>query len=141
MTRVTEWGAVADPSKFPLLDPNELDATGRAIGAAIRVHRTLGPGLLEGLYHRALAIELGRSGIKYDVERPVVLTYAGVEIGTQRLDLVIEDRIVVELKAVEALSRLHRAQLLSYLRATRIRIGLLMNFNSEVLTVKRILNG
>lgn len=132
---------MAAPPRFPSLDADDLNTTGRVIGAAIRVHRALGPGLLEGLYHRAFAVELSQSGIRHDVERPVVLTYAGVEIGTQRLDIVVEDRLVVELKAVEALSRLHRAQLLSYLRATRIRIGLLMNFNSEVLTVKRILNG
>ena len=103
------------------------------IGCAIRVHRTLGPGFLESIYRKAMYVELGASGLSYESERPVPVKYRDVEIAGQRVDLIVEGQIVVELKAVVKLDEVHRAQLISYLRATGLRGGLLVNFRVAVL--------
>jgi GxxExxY protein len=103
------------------------------IGCAIEVHRQLGPGFLEGIYHDALSIELEATGLPFQREVPVILQYRGRPLRPHRLDLVVDGRIIVELKSVEHLDRIHRAQLISYLRASGIRLGLLINFNVEVL--------
>lgn len=122
------------------LSPQEDALTERIIGAALEVHKVLGPGLLEGLYQKALGVELARAGLPIQLERLVSVTYRGVNLGDQRLDLVVADRVIVELKAVETLAQVHRAQLLTYLRTTGMRIGLLINLGSEQLQVKRLLN-
>ena len=114
--------------------------TGRIIGAALRVHKTLGPGLLEGLYQKALGVELNRDGLHVQRERSVPVTYLGEILGEQRLDLVVASKVVVELKAVEQLGQVHRAQLLTYLRVSGLPIGLLINLGSEHIQVKRLLN-
>ena len=103
------------------------------IGCAIRVHRTLGPGFLESIYRKAMYVELGASGLSYESERPVPVKYRDVQIAGQRVDLIVEGQIVVELKAVVKLDEVHRAQLISYLRATGLRGGLLVNFRVAVL--------
>jgi GxxExxY protein len=105
----------------------------RTIGCAIRVHAALGPGYLEGLYQDAMSIELESEGLAFEREFATNVMYRGGPLRTQRLDLVVEGQIVVELKAVERLERIHQAQLLSYLKATGIRVGLLMNFHDEYL--------
>jgi GxxExxY protein len=104
-----------------------------AIGCAIEVHRRLGPGFLEGVYHDAMAIELEVSGLLARREVPVVLSYRDRPLREHRLDLVVEDCVILELKAVERLERIHRAQVISYLRASGLRVGLLINFNTEQL--------
>lgn len=119
----------------------ELDGLARqVIGAAIEVHSTLGPGYLESVYEEALAVELECRGIEYGRQVPVSIDYKGRAVGEARLDLVVADRLVIELKAVGGLLPIHQAQVLSYLKATRRQLGLLINFNVSVLRdgVKRI---
>ena len=122
------------------LTPQDDALTERIIGAALRVHRTLGPGLLEGLYQKALCVELIRSGLACQREVFIPVSYLGVPLGEQRLDLVVDNRVIVELKAVESLAQVHRAQLLTYLKMSGVAIGLLVNLGSEQLQVKRLLN-
>ncbi len=115
------------------LDP-ELEMLGqRIIGAAITVHRALGPGFLEPTYKRAMAVELGHLGLDCLVEHPVAVMYRGVMVGDGKIDLLVQGAVIVELKAVEALMPAHKAQIMSYLRATKLKLGLLINFNSTLL--------
>ena len=109
-------------------------------GCAIAVHRALGPGYLESIYKAAMCIELDSRGLSYMRERSVDVSYRGIAIPGQRIDLIVDGLIVVELKAVESLSEVHRAQLISYLRTTGLRGGLLVNFRVRVLKdgLKRI---
>ena len=111
-----------------------LDCSERVIGACIEVHRHLGPGLLESAYERCLAIELVQLGLRYERQRPVAINYKGLVLDRgYRLDLVVEDELIVEIKATERLLPLHEAQVLTYLRLTGIRAGLLVNFGAETL--------
>ena len=110
--------------------------TGEVIGAAIEVHRVLGAGYLESLYQGALAVELRGRGIRFEKEKIIAVTYKGNPIGESRLDFLIENTLVVELKAVANLTSLHEAQVLSYLKATNNNLALLINFN-----VTRLKNG
>ncbi|WP_025321611.1 GxxExxY protein [Deferrisoma camini] len=103
--------------------------TEAVIGAAIEVHRHLGPGYLESVYEEALGIELDLRGIPHQRQVPVSVDYKGRSVGEGRLDLLVGDRLVVELKAVEALAPIHHAQVISYLKATGSPVGLLLNFN------------
>jgi len=108
--------------------------TREIIGAAIEVHRHLGPGLLESAYRRCLMQELSLRGISFESELPVSLQYKGMQLESgYRLDLLIQDAVVVETKSVEALAKVHEAQLLTYLRLGGWSVGLLINFNVEVL--------
>jgi GxxExxY protein len=119
-------------------DAMDEDLITRTIGAAVAVHQELGPGFWESIYHRALCLQLHALNIAFDVEIPISLSYRGEPIGVHRLDLVVEKRIVVELKAVPKLVYAHRMQVLSYLRATELRVGLLFNFHESVLAVRRV---
>jgi len=120
--------------RIPSPLPPEIDGLlHKTIGCCIAVHRALGPGLLETIYSRAIALELGASGIPFDRERTYPVTYRGELLCEQRLDFVVGGAIVVEIKSVEHLSTLHDAQLLNYMRIARLRVGLLMNFNVPVL--------
>lgn len=110
---------------------NEL--TKNVIGAAIEVHRHLGPGFLEAVYERALAIELGLLGMRCSQQQPASVSYKGYDVGEGRLDIVVEDCLVVELKAIDRVADIHKAQVISYLKATGHQLGLLINFNTEVL--------
>ena len=105
----------------------------RVIGAAIEVHRHLGPGFLESIYHRALCLELRERGISFAVEKAIAVVYKGHTLHSQKLDLIVESRLVVEVKAVAQLEEIHGSQVVSYLRATGLRAGLLLNFNSTVM--------
>ena len=108
--------------------------TREIIGAAIEVHRHLGPGLLESAYRRCLMQELSLRGISFESELPVSLQYKGMQLESgYRLDLLIQDAVVVETKSVEALAKVHEAQLLTYLRLGGWSVGMLINFNVEVL--------
>ena len=117
----------------PLTPKAELAMT-NAIGAGISVHRELGPGFVEPIYQQAMHIELVRRGIAFEAQRTITVAYQGTEIGNQRVDLVVEGLIVVELKAVIRFEEIHRAQLVSYLRTMGLRGGLLLNFRVPVLS-------
>jgi len=115
----------------------------RIIGAAIEVHRHLGPGLLESAYESCLVFELKRLGHGVEEQKPLPVVYKQVKLDCgYRLDLVVEDEIIVEIKAIEKLLPIHEAQVLSYLRLAKKRVGLLMNFHISVLKsgLKRIVN-
>ena len=117
--------------------------TRRIIGAAIEVHKVAGPGLLESAYEACLAFELRQMGFKDDVQKPLPVVYKDVKLECgYRLDLVVEDSVIVEIKAVEQLCPIHDAQLLSYLRIAHTQVGLLINFHNRVLKdgLKRIVN-
>lgn len=113
----------------------------KVIGAAIEVHRLLGPGYLESVYEEALCVELQQQKIVFVRQSPIAVNYKGIKVGEGRLDLLVENRLIVELKAVEALAPIHRAQVLSYLKATKLQLGLLINFNAPILkdNIKRII--
>jgi GxxExxY protein len=111
-----------------------LDVLARSvIGAAIEVHRHLGPGYLESIYEEALAVELELRGVPFERQKPIEVNYKGREVGQGRIDLLIEGQLLVELKTVEALALIHKAQVISYLKATHLHLGLLINFNVPVL--------
>jgi len=117
--------------------------SGRIIGAAIEVHRHLGPGLLESAYETCLAFELEQFGFRIERQKPLPVVYKNVKLDCGcRLDIVVEDVIIVEVKAIEQLAPIHDAQLLSYLRTSGLNVGLLMNFHVRVLKdgLKRIVN-
>jgi GxxExxY protein len=108
--------------------------TGSIIGAAIDVHRSLGPGLLESAYEACLAFELAQRGLKVEQQKPLPLVYKEVKLDCgYRLDLLVEEKIIVEVKAVDRLAPIHQAQLLSYLKLSGCEVGLLINFNVKVL--------
>jgi GxxExxY protein len=107
--------------------------TARVIGCAIEVHRVLGPGLLEAIYETALTIEFDEVGICYERQVPIPTFYKGRALGHYRVDLIVEDIVLVEVKAVAHMNPIFEAQLLTYLRLTRKRVGLLINFNSRLL--------
>ena len=111
---------------------NEEDRlTGRIIGLAIDVHRNLGPGLLESAYGDCLSHELAEAGLPFRRQAPIPTVYKGRSIATvYRADILVADTVILELKSVETLAPLHEAQILTYLRLSGLRIGLLMNFNS-----------
>lgn|SRR5579862_926007 len=110
------------------------------LGAAIEVHRALGAGFLESVYENALAVALRNRGIHFARQHGVRVWFEGQEVGLHRLDLVVEEQVVVEIKAVRALEDIHFAQLRSYLRATGLHTGLLLNFNAPILVIKRIVS-
>ncbi len=117
--------------------------TREIIGAAIAVHRELGPGLLESAYEACLAYELTQRGLRVEQQKPLPVVYREVHLECgYRLDLVVEDIVIVELKSVEKLLPVHRAQVLSYLRLANRQVGLLINFNEKVLMngVHRLVN-
>lgn len=121
-------------------EPGMNELTERVIGAAIAVHRAIGPGFLEATYGKALAIELRHLGIDFVQEAPVSMSYRGESIGEGRLDFLIEGKLILELKAVDQLHPIHTAQAISYLKATGHKLALLINFNVPVLKdgIKRI---
>jgi len=110
------------------------------IGAAVAVHTALGPGFLEGIYQRAFEIELRETGLRFESQIRVPVHYRTQLVGVHRLDILVEGVLVVELKAVSTVVEAHMAQLRSYLKATDCRIGLVLNFSSPVLGVRRVVN-
>ncbi len=115
-------------------------ASHEIIGAAIEVHRHLGPGFLESVYEQALVHEMQARGLVVHQQKPIAVTYKELQIEGQRLDVLVEPGVIIELKAVEHLLPIHEAQLMSYLRTTGCRLGLLINFRQSVLKngIKRI---
>ena len=117
----------------PVLPPEQEELVTRTIGCAVRVHKELGPGYAELIYQDAMRIELELESVPFQYEVPVIIHHRGRPLRSQRLDLVIDQQIVVELKTVTRLEPVHQTQLLSYLKATGLRVGLLMNFHDQVL--------
>ena len=114
--------------------------TEKIIGAAIEVHRRLGPGFLESVYEKALCHELGLQGIPFNQQVEVRITYKEQLVGKQRLDLIVDDEVIVEIKALDKTPAVATAQVLSYLRATNLKRALIINFGEAKLTsgIKRI---
>ncbi|MBK5295661.1 MAG: GxxExxY protein [Vicinamibacteria bacterium] len=115
-----------------LSDDEELVAHD-VIACALAVHRELGSGYLESFYRKAMCVELHARGVAFATEKAIDVQYRGASIGTHRVDLIVQGLVVVELKAVEAIDPVHRKQVVSYLKATKLRLGLLINFNVELL--------
>lgn len=110
----------------------------RAIGCMIEVHKELGPGFLESVYHRAVEIEFERQGLRFESEREICLEYRGEQVGTHRLDLFVKGELVVELQTVDTLHKKHYAQVRSYLMAVGKPIGLLVNFADCKLDARKV---
>ena len=114
------------------VDPRYLhsELTAEVLACAFEVHSILGPGLLESSYRKCLAAELSLHGLAFDAERPMAIHYKGSTLDSgYRADLIVEDRVIVELKAIDRFHEIHQAQLLTYLRLSGLRVGLLINFN------------
>lgn len=115
----------------------------RVIGCAIKVHRALGPGYKESIYVEALCLEMDSRGLAFEREVPINVTYEGHDIPGQRLDLRVGRMLIVECKAVEAITKVHKRQTLSYLKTTNLRLGFIFNFNVDVLMLhgfERVVN-
>lgn len=128
-----------------LTDPTGVNVlTSAIIGCAVRVHRVIGPGVLESIYSECMQHELREQGMRFDLERAVPLIYKGQKLKSRfYIDMVVEDRVVVELKAVSEIAEVHKRQVLTQLRLVGLHVGLLLNFNVVTLTdggVKRIIN-
>jgi len=114
--------------------PREVEDIGyRVIGCGLTVHKILGPGFKEMIYQRAFCLELDAQALKFECEKKILVPYKDHLIDGHRLDLIIEGVVIVELKAIPRVTDLHRKQVLSYLKATGLRLGYVMNFNAEVL--------
>ena len=119
------------------------DITGAIVDEAIRIHRARGPGLLESVYEIILASVLERRGLRVDRQRPISFSYDGIEfVHAFRADLVVEERVIVEVKSIERLAAVHPKQLLTYLRLTNLHVGLLLNFGAPVMKdgIRRVVN-
>ncbi|OLA95726.1 MAG: GxxExxY protein [Verrucomicrobia bacterium 13_2_20CM_55_10] len=117
--------------------PEEYDLCGRVIGAAMTVHSTLGPGFLESVYQNALIWELRKAGLKSEAEKPISVHYDGQLVGAFTADMLVNDSVILELKAIQTLAKAHEVQLVNYLVATNIDEGLLVNFGAERLQFKK----
>ena len=123
---------------------HENEISGVVVDAALTVHRVLGPGLLESVYELALAYELSRRGLRVERQVPIPVEYQGVPLGEGfRADLIIERKVLLELKSVEHLTALHRKQIQTYLRLTNLKLGLLINFGATLMKdgIVRCVNG
>ena len=125
---------------FDPIPENDEELAHAVIGAAIEVHRLLGPGFLESIYERALCHELTLRGVAFERQKELIVRYKDLEIPGQRLDLLVGGRVITDLKTVDSLAPIHQAQLLSYLKSTGLRLGLLINFKVQVLKngIKRV---
>ena len=110
----------------------------RVIRCAFDVSNTLGAGFLEKVYENALCVELENNGLKFQSQKPIVVNYKGFQVGEYIADIVVEDKLLVELKALATLCSTHDAQVMNYLKATNLSVGLLLNFGRSKLGVKRI---
>jgi GxxExxY protein len=125
----------------PIVEEDERIAHA-VIGAAIEVHRILGPGFLESVYRKALKYELALRGFSSEEELPLTIFFKDLRIDDQRLDLLVENRIIIELKCAEKFAPIHEAILISYLKSTKLRLGLMLNFRTVTLKdggIKRVI--
>lgn len=121
----------------------ENEISRKIIGAAIELHKNIGPGLLESVYENSLAYDLREAGLNVEQQVPMPLVYKKIKFDTgYRLDLLVEKRVIIEIKSVEALAPVHFAQLLTYLKLSKLKLGLLINFNTKLLKdgIHRIVN-
>ncbi len=116
------------------------DITSKIIGAAMKVHSALGNGFQEVIYQRAMAIEMGNCGLSFNRELELPVFYSGEQIGTRRVDFLVEDKVMIELKAITALEDIHLAQAINYLEAYHLEVGLLINFGAKSLQHRRLIN-
>jgi GxxExxY protein len=116
------------------------DLSNKIIELAIKIHKNLGPGFVEKIYEKALSLEFKKLNIISETQKVIKVKYEGVLLGNQRVDFIVEDKIIVELKAVTELNNLHQAQMISYLKTTGKRVGLLLNFARPQLEIKRVMN-
>ncbi|MBU4222178.1 MAG: GxxExxY protein [Euryarchaeota archaeon] len=116
------------------------DITEQIIGAAYKVHNTLGSGFLEKVYQNSLAIELHSLGLLFDMEKPIKVHYNGEVVGDYIADIIVDNKIILEIKAIKELSTIHEVQLVNYLKATGIEVGLLINFGTSVQVKRRIMD-
>jgi len=114
------------------------DLSGRVIAAAVAVHRELGPGFLESVYETALCLELGSLGIPFERQKSIPIIYRDTVIGEHRLDILVEQKLILELKAIENVDKIHFSIVRSYLKATALQDALLLNFATMPLTIKRV---
>lgn len=126
-------------AESPLPDALE-EVVYRVIGCALSVHKEIGPGYVEPVYHKAMVVELAHQGLAVQTEHRVEIKYRGQVVHVHRIDLLVEGQVIVELKAVARLEPVHQSQVVSYLAATGLRVGLLINFNTPVLkgSIRRI---
>ncbi len=116
------------------------DITRQIIGAAMQVHSSLGNGFQEVIYQRALSIEMVKQGLAFQRELEMPIFYAGEEIGTRRVDFLVDDKVMVEIKALTKLEDVHLAQAINYLEAYHLEVGLLLNFGATSLEFRRVVN-
>lgn len=114
------------------------ELTGKIISCAFEVQNNLGCGFLEKVYQRALVYELQTKGLKVEIEKPIKIVYKGQNIGTYIADFIIEDKVILEIKTVEFLTKVHTAQALNYLKASGYEVGLILNFARPKLEYKRV---
>jgi GxxExxY protein len=126
---------MAEPTKHDLVLS---EITEQIIGAAIEVHKSLGPGFLESIYQRALEIELKNRGLSVETEKEIKIYFKHTLVGIHRLDLLVNGQVIVELKAIKEFEDSHTAQVLSYLKATGLNVGLLFNFAKSTVKIKRV---
>ena len=123
------------------MNRNELDKlANRIIGIAIEIHKILGPGFAEKIYEKALVCELDKNGIRYSKEKVIKVKYKDLLLGDQRIDFLIEDELILELKSASMIAEVYKAQILSYLKAANKRLGLILHFGRERLEIKRVVN-
>lgn len=115
------------------------ELTGKIISLAIKVHKALGPGFPERFYHKALIHELACNKIGYDTEKSILIQYEGLDLGIQRIDLIVGDKIILEIKVVSSISEVNIAQLVSYLKASGKKVGLILNFAKNKIDIKRVI--
>lgn len=120
------------------ISPVDDELTQKIIRCIIQVHSTLGPGFLESVYRKAMLIEGKAAGLRIETEKEIAVRYQGVLVGTHRLDLLVEAKVIVELKTVEALNGVHYAQIRSYLKAADLELGLLVNFSKQRADYRRV---
>lgn len=125
---------------MPHQDLKYVDLTGKIIGCAMKVHRHFGPGFPENIYHRALKIELEKERLNFLSECHRDVFYDGINIGNRRLDILVEEKVLIELKATTEIEKFHHCQVINYLKVFNIEVGLLLNFGKESLEFKRFVN-
>lgn len=119
---------------------NHSELTGKIIGCAMKVHSYLGNGFQEVIYQRCMAIEMEKQGLGYARELEMTVFYEGIDVGTRRVDFLVEDKVMLELKAISKLDDTHLAQAINYLEAYKLETGLLINFGARSLEFKRVTN-
>lgn len=114
------------------------ELTQKIIKIAINIHKELGPGFVEKIYQRAMYLDLQRSPLGFEREKKIKIVYHGVDLGYEKVDFIIENKVIVELKAVSEIQEIHRAKVISYLKASKCEVGLILNFATPKLTIKRV---